>query len=87
MHMHELSVVQRECAPQHVYVQMQISSVLALSVLGLWGFLTWTTVCENDTKSLVIDRLSFADPWSRVLGVMGCGTMEQKGKEGSHFGS
>lgn len=44
-----------ECAPQHVYAQTQISSVLGLSVLSLWGF------PDMDTKILVIDRPLSAD--------------------------
>lgn len=72
---HRLSLVQVEWAPQHVYVQTQISSVLGLSVLSLWGFLTWTTIDENGTRSLEFGRLSFADRRSRVLGTMGCETV------------
>ena len=83
IHIRKLSLVQTlECAPQHVYAQTQISSVLGLTVLSLWGFPAWTPVYENDTKSLVIDRLSSADPQSRVLGAMGCEIIGQKGEGG-----
>jgi hypothetical protein len=35
---------------------------------------------RNGTKSLAVDLLSFADLWSRVLGVVDSETMVQKGK-------
>lgn len=78
IHTHKRSLIQMECAPQHVCAHTQINSVLG--ILSLWGFLTRTTVNQNGVKSLGIDRLSSADPGHRVLGAMECETMAQNGK-------